>query len=241
LHAREDTTMKRIIGVIPARGGSKGLPRKNIKDLNGIPLIAYSINAAKESKCFDRIIVSTDNAEIKNISLKYGAEVIDRPENLAQDNTPMVDAILDMLRKLESSNYQPDIIVLLQPTSPLRDAEDIRNALSLFTEKTPETVISVKKLEHSPYLTMQIENGFLTPLFGNMMKVPRQKLPETYMPNGAIYIITPGTLRKYNSFYCVQNIPYVMREEKSVDVDTELELLIASTCLNYLKRPKSIY
>jgi CMP-N-acetylneuraminic acid synthetase len=149
-----------VIAIIPARGGSKGIPRKNIRLLAGKPLIAYTIEAAFTSK-MDKVIVSTEDEEIAEISKKYGAEVIERPKGLAKDETPTIDVIFHVLEILKAKNYNPDIVVLLQPTSPLRNAEDIYNAIKLFLDSDCESVVSVCEVEHPPYWSFEIEEAYL--------------------------------------------------------------------------------
>ena len=140
----------KIIAIIPARGGSKGISRKNIKSLAGKPLIAYSIEAALKSKYINSVVVSTEDEEIAKISEKCGAEVIERPEELAKDEKPTIDVIFQVLEILRMKNHTPDIVVLLQPTSPLRDTEDIDNAIELFLNGGCESVVSVCEVEHPP-------------------------------------------------------------------------------------------
>jgi len=128
---------KVILAIIPARGGSKRLPKKNVRILRGKPLIFYTIDTANKSKYLDRVIVSTDDKKIAEISAKYGAEVIERPKKLARDDSPIIDAIFHVLNKIEA-----DIVVLLQPTSPLRTAKDIDEAINLFIDNKCDSVIS---------------------------------------------------------------------------------------------------
>lgn len=219
---------KNILGLIPARGGSKGLPRKNIKPLLGKPLIAWTIEQALASKYLDKVIVSTEDEEIAKISKKYGAEVIERPEKLAKDETPTVDVIFHVLEILKMKNYNSDILVLLQPTSPLRNAEDIDNAIKLFFDSDCESVVSICKVEYPPYWSFKIEEIYLKPLFDKRyLRMTRQDLERTYIPNGAIYISTPQTLYKYKGFYCNYIIPYIMPIERSIDIDNEIDFMLA--------------
>lgn len=153
-----------VLAIIPARGGSKGLPRKNIRPLNGKPLIAYTIEESKKSEYINRIVVSTEDKEIAEVSNKYGAKIIKRPLELAKDNTPTIDVVLHTLDDLK--NNEPDIIVLLQPTSPLRTSQDIDNAIKSFIEQDCDSVVSVCEIEHSPYWSFEIENNnYLKPIF----------------------------------------------------------------------------
>ena len=217
----------KILAIIPARGGSKTIPRKNIKLLNGKPLIYYTIKESIKSKYLGRIIVSTEDKEISEISKKYGAEVIERPEELAKDETPTIDVIFHVLR-VQAENFEPGLVVLLQPTSPLRNAQDIDNAIELFLKNDCESVVSVCEVEHSLYWSFEIENRYLKPIFGGKyLNMRRQDLPKVYTPNGAIYVSTPEILRKYKSFYCSKTIPYIMPPERSVDIDNEIDFMLA--------------
>jgi len=226
-----------ILAIIPARGGSKGVPRKNIRLLNGKPLIAYTIEEAKKSKYISKVIVSTEDDEIAKISNKYGAEIIKRPQELAKDDTPTIDVVLHILEKLINKNIKPDIVILLQPTSPLRTFQDIDNAINLFIENNCDSVVSVCEIAHSPYWSFKIENGYLKPLLGEKyLKKRRQELPKVYIPNGALFIATPEVLQKYKTFYCKKTMPYIMPIERSVDIDNELDFLLAELLMQKHER-----
>jgi len=217
-----------IVAIIPARGGSKGIPRKNIKQLFGKPLIVWTIEHAKKSRYIGRITVSTEDKEIAEISKKCGAEVIERPEELAKDETPTIDVIFHVLEVIKAENFEPGLVVLLQPTSPLRNAQDIDNAIELFLKNDCESVVSVCEVEHSLYWSFEIENRYLKPIFGGKyLNMRRQDLPKVYTPNGAIYVSTPEILRKYKSFYCSKTIPYIMPPGRSVDIDNEIDFMLA--------------
>ncbi len=216
------------LAIIPARGGSKRLPRKNIKSLNGKPLIYYTIRESFKSRYISKIVVSTEDEDIARISSKYGAKVIKRPKELSKDDTPSIDVVLHALSTLEVQDFKPDIVVLLQPTSPLRNSQDIDNAIELFMKSDCESVISVCEAEHSPYWSFKVENGYLKPIFGEeYLRKRRQDLPKAYMPNGAIYVSTPEVLYRYRSFYCQKMIPYIMSLERSIDIDNEIDFLLA--------------
>ena len=223
----------KIIAMIPARGGSKSILKKNIKKLLGKPLLAWTIEAAKKSKYIDKIIVSTENKEIAEISKKYGAEVpFLRPEELAKDKSSTIDAIFHALEVLKEQNYTPNVVILLQPTSPLRNAEDIDSAIELFEAADCESVVSVCEVEHSPYWCFEIEKGYLRSLFGDeYLMMRRQDLKGVYIPNGAIYISTPPTLYKYKSFYCNHTIPYIMPIRRSIDIDNEIDFMLAESVM----------
>lgn len=220
---------KKIIAIIPARGGAKGIPKKNIRILAGKPLIVYTINSALQSKYVTRIVVSTDSKEVSDISISAGAEVIKRPKKFAKDFSPTqqaVDHVIDYLARNEK--YKPDVVLLLQPTSPLRTAKDIDQALDIFFKNTCESVISICELEHSPHWSFKIKEKYLKPVFDSKyLNQRRQDLPKAYIPNGAIFISTPGNLFKYKSFFCERVLPYIMPKERSVDIDNKHDFKLA--------------
>ena len=229
---------QKILAIIPARGGSKGIPRKNIRLLAGKPLIAYSIETALKSKYIDRVVVSTEDEEIAEISREWSAEVIKRPKELARDDTPTTDVIihvLDSLRKEEK--YIPDVVALLQPTSPLRTNKDIDDSIEFFLNcQNCLSLISVTEFDHSPFWAMKVENNFLKPIFSEKyFRMRRQELPKAYRPNGAIFIAPPKVLYKYRTFYTPKTLAYVMPPEKSIDIDTEFDFLLAEFLINKSK------
>lgn len=227
-----------ILAIIPARGGSKGVPRKNIKPLAGKPLIAYSIEQAKRSKYVSRVVVSTEDEEILRVSLKWGAEVIKRPQELAKDDTPTIEVILHVLSVLkEKESYVPDVVVLLQPTSPLRTSEDIDNAIELFLNcQECLSLVSVTEFDHPPVWALKIENNYLSPMFDKeYLNMRRQELPKAYKPNGAIFIATPDTIYKYRTFYTPRTMAYIMPSERSIDIDTEFDFLLAEFLISRIK------
>ncbi|QUL99329.1 MAG: acylneuraminate cytidylyltransferase family protein [Candidatus Fermentithermobacillus carboniphilus] len=223
-----------VLGIIPARGGSKSIPRKNIALLNGRPLISYTIRAAQQSRSISRLIVSTDDSEIANISAALGAEIpFMRPKELAQDSTPTIEVVLHALDVLESDHsYCPDVVVLLQPTSPLRNSADIDHAVSIFVSSEADVVVSVSRVEEHPYNMYRIEGGFLQPLIERDIRITlRQNYPEIYRLNGAIYVSKPQTLRRLRSFIAGRLVPYIMPRERSLDIDDPTDMLYASVIL----------
>jgi len=222
-----------VLAIIPARGGSKGIPRKNIRLLAGKPLIAYSIETALKSRYIDRIIVSTEDEEIAKIAKIYGAEVIKRPKELARDETPTIDAVkhvLEFLKKKE--NYIPDIIILLQPTSPLRSVEDIDNAVELFLNNDCEGIISLCEAKSPPYWSFRIRKRYIEPILGwDFLHKRRQDVPKSYAPNGAIYITTVKNLYRYNGFLSKKTMAYIMPFERSIDIDEEIDFKFAEFLL----------
>lgn len=221
-----------INALIPARGGSKGIPRKNIKLIAGKNLIYYSIKAADSSKYINNIFVSTDDSKIESISKKYGAKIIKRPAKLSRDESLTMDAILHTLNLFEEKNINTDIIVLLQPTSPMRNFKDIDNAIEMFIKNDCESVISVSECDCSPFWSLEKKNDYLTPKFGKKyLKMRRQDLPKLYIPNGAIFVSYPEHLKKFRSFYEGKVLPYLMPPERSIDIDTELDFKIAEVLM----------
>jgi len=216
----------KCIAIIPARGGSKGIRFKNIVKLANKPLIAYTIEAAEKSKIFDKIIVSTENKKIAKISKRCGAFVINRPRNLAKNITSTEAVMFDVLKQLKKKeNYKPQIIVLLQPTSPLRDSLDIKKAYKKFLREEKDSLLSVSKIVR--FVWRKHVNKF-KPLNYNYLHRPRrQDINNQYTENGAIYIT------KYNAFIKNRNRLggkigyYVMSEKKSLEIDSSLDLLIA--------------
>ena len=154
--------------------------------------------------------------------------MIKRPKELAKDDTSTVEVIFHILEVLKSEDHKPCIIVLLQPTSPIRDSEDINKATKLFLKSKCDSVVSVYEVEHPPYWSFKIEEGYLKPLFGKQFLGKRsQDFEKVYMVNGAIYVSTPKTLYKYRSFCCNHTIPYIMPIERSIDIDNEVDFMLA--------------
>ena len=228
---------KKIIAVIPARGGSKGIPRKNIRILAGKPMIFYSIQASLESKYVDRTIVSTEDEEISEISKKHGAEIIERPQELATDDTPTIDVLnhaVDLLIKEEG--YAADAIVLLQPTSPLREASDIDAAIEKFFKTGADLVVGVNEMRHHPYWSFKMENDRLLPMVNGGFKITkRQDLPKIYSVNGAIYVLSNDNLKKKDIFIGDMRA-ILMDEKKSIDIDTPLDFKIAELLIKERER-----
>ena len=223
----------KIISIIPARGGSKGIPRKNIKLLNGKPLISYFIDASNSCSLIDETYVSTEDGEISEISKGNNAEVIERPDELAGDDSSSIDVILHVLDYLEDKGELPDLFVLLQPTSPLRTSEDIEASINSFLESDCDSLVSVCKLDHRSLLNFSLEDGFLVQNNNeSLFNSRRQDMPSYYSLNGAIYITTPGFIRKNRSFYSDKTIPHVMSKEKSIDIDTSFDFKLAEFLLN---------
>ncbi|GLS89033.1 hypothetical protein GCM10007916_01000 [Psychromonas marina] len=223
---------KRILAIIPARGGSKRLPRKNILPMIGKPLISWSIDAAKSSKYIDTVFISTDDEEIQSISLKYGANVPElRPKKLASDTASTESMLLYTLNKY-GENY--DVVILLQPTSPLRTVDDIDNAVELFVEKHAFSVVSVTSCEHSPLWsnTLPIDSN-MKDFINNENLRRSQDLDNFYRLNGAIYIFDIKKLQRYGKIcYTKESYACKMSNVNSVDIDTELDFQVAELLLS---------
>jgi CMP-N,N'-diacetyllegionaminic acid synthase len=227
-----------ILAIIPARGGSKGIPRKNIKSLAGKPLLAYTAVAAKNSRLLTRVVLSTDDQEIALIGTQLGLEVpFIRPSELAEDDTPSLlvfDHVLCELYRKEG--YKPDVIVILQPTSPLRTTRHIDEALNKFLSQNYDSLVSVIELPHNmnPYSVMKLNsNGELEPFMDyDESKNTRQFKPKFYARNGAaIYIVTYDCLMNKKSIYGKSTLPYFMKKEESLDIDDSFDWLIAEFLL----------
>ena len=223
----------KIVSIIPARGGSKGLPGKNIIDLAGKPLIAWTIEASLKSKYITKTIVSSDNNNILEISKKFGVETIKRPDELALDTTPTEPVIEHVLKSLENIE-QYDYLILLQPTSPLRDEKDIDSAIKLLIQKKVSALISTKEIDNKILKAFKNnENGYLEGIANN--KYPfmrRQDLPKVFMPNGAIYIVSVKDFLKTKRLFTDKTISFEMSEEKSFDIDTKEDLNKCNDILN---------
>lgn len=229
---------KRILAVIPARGGSKRLPRKNVLDLDGKPLISWTIEAAKNSKYVDRIVVSTDDQEIIAVSKKFGADVpFKRPDELATDAATSIDVVLHCLDMLDDQGDCYDYVMLLQPTSPLRQTSDIDAALEQLIERNDNAVISVCEVEHSPLWCNTLdENNSMENFFsGDMASQRSQELPIYYRLNGALYIASTQVLKEMDepSFFLGDKISaYVMAVEDSTDIDHQIDFDLAGLQLS---------
>ncbi len=214
------------IAIIPARSGSKGLKNKNIIDLNGKPLIAYSIEAAINSGCFDRVIVSTDSLEYAEISEKYGAEVLIRSKEASSDNASTYVVLKEMFERIPMDfSY----FVLLQPTSPMRNSNHIKEAVSLFEDRfeNVDFLVSVKEAEHAKVLVNPIEDDLLLKHFDTDFSNYKRQNYKDYSPNGAIFMGKPEAYLKKKHFFGDKSIAYIMSKEDSVDIDDYIDYLLA--------------
>lgn len=223
--------------IIPARGGSKGIPRKNIKQLGGKPLIAYSIEVAKELATNSHICLSTDDDEIAEVARSYGLDVpYMRPDHLATDTTGSREVIIDAMDDWQRRGIMFDKVVLLQPTSPFRTADDVRHCIDLYTPDI-DMVVSVIKASCNPYYNCfeTDSNGHLHISKGDGRLTRRQDAPDVWQYNGAVYVINPRSIRAMGLGDFPRRIPYPMPNERSIDLDTPLDWLIAESIIKHLQ------
>ena len=225
-----------MIALITARGGSKGLPRKNVLPFCGKPLIAHTIDAAKCSAAIHRVIVSTDDAEIAEVAREFGAEVpFMRPQELATDCASSRDVILHALGFLEAQNEPIESFCLLQPTSPLRTSADIDGAFKMFKENNADSLLSITPYDHPVQWAVEVrDDGGLCP---REVGVPgrRQDMSEYCRPNGAMYMFRTDFFKKSEVYFGENTYGYVMPPERSVDIDTQLDFVVAETVAHYFK------
>lgn len=229
---------QKILALIPARGGSKRVPKKNILPLADKPLIAYTISAARQSKYINRIIVSTDSKDIAKVAKKYGAEVpFMRPKEISQSHSTEQDLFLHALNwLLENENYVPDLIVFLFPTAPFRKTESIDKAVrEMLRHPEADSLRSIRLCSEHPY-KMWVEDGqyikpFVKDKDANAHTFSYQRLPKVYIQNANIYITKPQTIRNKKSPVGNIVIPFVMNEEESVDINTPFDFKFAELLL----------
>lgn len=225
---------KTFLAIIPARGGSKRLPRKNILDLCGKPLIAYSIEAGLESKYIDKVVVSSDDEEILSVAQKFKADIIRRPDELANDTATTFDTLQ---HTIESLSKKYDYTVLLQPTSPLRNSQHIDEAIEFLNSKNADAVISVCEMEHSPLwantLDQSLSMGGRKFLKDEVLNKRSQDLEKYYRLNGAIYICKTNLLLEEKTLFLNDNIfAYIMDTKNSIDIDKEIDFKMTEFFIN---------
>lgn len=234
--------MKKLIAIIPARSGSKGLKDKNIRQLNGKPLLAYSIKAAVESGLFDTVHVSTDSLEYADIAKFYGAdEPFLRDKHNAGDASSSWDVVREVLRKYGEIGKEFDTCVLLQPTSPMRTAEDIKKAYCLFEKQKAKSLTSVTEVDHPVQWCFKLDNTCYMKDFADSpyKDCHRQELEKHYRENGAIYIVSTADIdNSAFDFYTDQCVAYVMDFWRSIDIDTLQDFIIAETVMKLQEEQK---
>lgn len=228
----------KILGLIPARGGSKGVPGKNIRPLGGVPLLGRAVLSARESGVCDRLWVSTDDAAIAAVAEEYGVKVPWlRPAELAQDGSALIDATIHLLDRLAADEgYRPDAVLVLQPTSPFRTADTLRKAVALF-EKTGDSVVSVTPSRFHPHWSYRLDGEGRLVSFIDGLGTPaaRQQLPEAYVLDGSVFLVSVESLRKTKTFHAEPRRAIVVSAEEAADVDTPYDWAV----VNGLQRERS--
>lgn len=224
---------KKVVAIIPARAGSKRLNNKNKLPINGVPLVEIAIRSAMRSKYVDKIILSTDDAEIIELCKIFEIRTIERPAKLCTDDATTIDVVCHCIdtERLENQN----LIVLLQPTSPLRDTADIDSALELFSKKKAESVLSVAEVDHSPLWcnTLNDEGSMDDFIPADIQSTRSQDLPKFYRLNGAIYIATVELIKQSKKFISDQNsFAFIMSKNHSIDIDDEHDYIVACAISN---------
>lgn len=219
---------KKVLAFIPARAGSKGIKDKNIKDLKGKPLIAYTIEASKKSKYIDDVIVSTDGEKIADVAKQYGANVpFLRPEELAQDTSNVITCLIYTIEELKKQGKEYDIVILLQPTSPFRTNKHIDDALEMLINNNLDSLLSVTETDKNPTLIRKLDNeNKITPLIESNISL-RQQMDKYYILNGAIYINYVKDI-KLDRYLKDNNYGYIMDKYHSLDIDEPIDLELAS-------------
>jgi CMP-N-acetylneuraminic acid synthetase len=222
---------KKIIAIIPARGGSKGLPYKNIKNMNGKPLIAWTIESALSSKLLDRIFVSTDDKEIRDVSVKIGLDIpFMRPSKFAQDSSPTWELVIHALDKFKKLGEDFDYIALLEPTSPLRKKNDIDNAIKILLDNfKDDTLVSVGEIhtEHPKIVKKLDSKGYVKQYINSKNQFyQRQQFDKAYFPYGVIYLSKVDTFYVQKKFYTDKTIPYEIERWQNYEIDDFLDFKI---------------
>lgn len=215
----------KVNAIIPARKGSKGIPGKNKRDFCGLPLVAWTIKSALKCNVIDRVYLTSDDQDVLDIGLNYGVQTYMRPKKLCEDRVNGWEIAMDIVNFYEFDDK--DVVIYLQPTSPLKTAEDIEVTYYTFTMFNDcESAISCSR-ENKMYYGFKLNDGYLEPMFYmRHLESVRQELPEAFAPNGAIYVISVGSLKFYKSFYTPRTKAYVMPKERSVDLDEEVDWLL---------------
>lgn len=224
----------RTLCLIPAKGGSTRLARKNVIELGGRPLIGWAIDAAVQSGCMDRIVVSTEDEAIADKACSLGAETpFIRPQALARDPAGVVDVALHALATLREQGDTYQTLVILLPTCPFRSSEDIQNAIGLFRRQAGRFLMSVSRYEHTPFAAMKLEDGgLLNPYFQEYIGRKSQEMPQAVRANGAIHVLDVASFEQVRSYYAQPLLGFEMPWERSVDIDTVHDLRLAESLLN---------
>jgi len=215
-----------VLGLIPAKGGSTRLPRKNVLPLGGRPLMAWAAEAARASGVIDRLVVSTEDEEVAAIALDLGLDVpFRRPVELARDPAGVVDVALHALAELAAAGHEYRTLVLMTPTCPFVTAEDVRAAFELFVTRHASFLMSVSPFPHTPFAALRLDGeGFLSPCFPEYIGRKSQQMPPAVRCNGALHVLDVEAFRRERSYYAQPLVGYVMPLERSVDIDTAADL-----------------
>ena len=225
---RDSMSRLDCIAIIPARGGSKRLPRKNVIDFLGRPMIAYTIEAALTSGCFKRVVVSTEDAEIAEVSLRFGGEVDMRPTQLATDEARVTQVCLDLLAREEEAGRAWPFFACLYATSPMREAEDIRTLLALLESGTCSFAMAVTDYALPPHQALKLEpDGELSPMWPDLVARRTSEMPALVVDNGSTYAAETAAFRQFRTFYGPGLRGHRMPRERSVDIDTQEDLAYA--------------
>ena len=230
--------MTEVLGIIPARGGSKSIKNKNIKNLDGKPLIYWSIKEGKKSKAISRLILNTDSEKIADVGKKYHIEIpFIRPKKFATDRSPLDEMIKHTLSFFKNEeNYEPEIIIILQPTQPFRDAKQIDESISMLEKSKATSVISVSKISQHPYASFWYKNNFLKPFKADFKKYyQRQKVPTLYFPTGEVYVFWAKNMKKFDNFYGPKIKPLIRNEDHITDINYPIDFFYAEMKKKYFK------
>lgn len=232
----------KVLAIIAARGGSVGIRRKNLRKLAGKPLVEYAIKTARKTPKIDKIVVSTENRKIAEIAKLAGAEVpFLRPKRLAKNNTPIIDVIKHTLSYLNvNQSYVPDMILLLQPPSPLRTTKILDKSIDFLKKSNATSLISVSEIKTHPYASFWFKKGYLKPFLPNFEKYDRrQKLPALYYPTGSVYAFWRKTLERYDSIYGPKILSLLEAQENKIDIDTPFDFFTAEMRILYWEKFKN--
>lgn len=224
----------KVLGLIPAKGGSTRFPKKNIALLAGIPLIAWANKSLIEANICDRIILSTEDEEVACVAREHNIEVpFLRPQQLGIDPAGVVDVALHALKELEAEGESFDILVIALPTSPLRTAEDVHGAFQQYQSQQAKFLMSVSEYEHTPFAALDCDDaGVLKPYFEQHFGKKSQEMPKAYRPNGAIHVLNVEAFKAAKTYFGQPLFAYEMSQARSVDVDTPLDLEIAKALMS---------
>jgi len=227
----------RVLGLIPAKGGSQRLARKNVLPLGGRPLIQWAIEAATKSGVFDKLLVSTEDREIAEMAISFGAQVpFMRTNDLARDPAGVVDVALHVIERLRQLGELFDVLIVMLPTCPFRSASDIQEALRLFRKNDARFLMSVTRSDHNPYNAMNLEEGgWLNPCFPDLIGSKPGRFPPAFRANGAIHVLDIPAFEASRSYYTQPLLAYVMPPERSVDIDSAIDLKMAEALLLEIK------